>query len=199
MNRLSEELSKCVDFLNEIEKLKIVYRQNSVVDKSRHENSAEHSWHVALMAVILSGFSNDGNLDMLKVVKMLLVHDIVEIDAGDTFLYDEESNLSKESNELHAAKRIFGLLPHPIGEELFGIWEEFEARLSPEAKFAASLDSLQPLMNHLLTKNMKYRSHNVRTSQVMEKKKHISEGSRILWDYAQDVIRQSEDIGLYTG
>ena len=194
---LSEELSKCVGFLNEIEKLKIVYRQNSVIDKSRNENTAEHSWHVSLMAVILSGFSNEDGLDMLKVVKMLLVHDIVEIDAGDTFLYDEKSNLSKEENELAAAKRIFGLLPKPIGEDLFGLWVEFEARFSPESKYAASLDSLQPLMNHLQTKNMKYKSHNVRTSQVMEKKKHISEGSRVLWEYAQDVIKQSEEIGLY--
>jgi putative hydrolase of HD superfamily len=195
---LSEELSRCVEFLNEIEKLKIVYRQNSVTDKSRNENTAEHSWHVALMAVILSGFSDDKNLDTLKVVKMLLVHDIVEIDAGDTFLYDEKSNLSKESNELAAAERIFGLLPQPIGEELFRLWEEFEARMSPEAKFAASLDSLQPLMNHLHTKNLKYKNHNVRTSQVVEKKKHIAEGSRVLWEYAQDVIRKSEDIGLYS-
>lgn len=195
---MSEELSKCVEFLNEIEKLKIIYRQNSVVDKSRNENTAEHSWHVSLMAIILSGFSNEKNLDTLKVVKMLLVHDIVEIDAGDTFLYDENANLSKENNELDAAKRIFGLLPQPIGEELFELWEEFEARISPEAKFAASLDSLQPLMNHLHTKNLKYKSHNVRTSQVVEKKKHIAEGSLILWEYAQDVITKSEEIGLYT-
>jgi putative hydrolase of HD superfamily len=150
------------------------------------------------MAVILSGFSNEKNLDMLKVVKMLLVHDIVEIDVGDTFLYDEEANVSKEENELRAAKRIFGLLPGPMGEDLFGLWEEFEARRSPEAKFAASLDSLQPLMNHLHTKNLKYKSHEVRTSQVVEKKKHIAEGSRVLWEYAQDVIRKSEEIGLYT-
>jgi putative hydrolase of HD superfamily len=187
-----------VDFLNEVEKLKIVYRQNSVIDKSRNENTAEHSWHVALMAVILSGFSNEKDLDIMKVVKMLLVHDIVEIDAGDTFLYDEKSNLSKEVKELDAAKRIFGLLPKPIGEDLFNLWEEFEARLSPESKFAASLDSLQPLMNHLHTKNLKYKNHNVRTSQVVEKKKHISEGSRTLWEYAQDVIKQSEEIGLYS-
>ena len=195
---LSEELSKCVGFINEIEKLKIVYRQNSVIDKSRNENTAEHSWHVSLMAIVLSGFSNDDGLDALKVVKMLLVHDIVEIDAGDTFLYDEESNHSKEAKESDAAKRIFGLLPESIGKNLFGLWEEFEARQSPEAKFAASLDSLQPLMNHLHTRNIKYKSHNVRTSQVVEKKKHISEGSGILWEYAQDVIRQSEEMGLYT-
>ncbi|MEO7424456.1 MAG: HD domain-containing protein [Fibrobacteria bacterium] len=194
----SDELTGCVDFLNEIEKLKVVYRQNSVIDKSRNENSAEHSWHVSLMAVILAGYSDEKNLDMLKVVKMLLVHDIVEIDVGDTFLYDEKANISKQENELKAAKRIFGLLPGPMGEELSGLWEEFEARRSPEAKFAASLDSLQPLMNHLHTKNLKYKSHEVHTSQVVEKKKHIAEGSRILWEYAQDVIRKSEEIGLYT-
>jgi 5'-deoxynucleotidase YfbR-like HD superfamily hydrolase len=194
----SEELSKCVEFLNEIEKLKIIYRQNSVVDGSRNENTAEHSWHVSLMAIVLSGFADNDGLDTLKVVKMLLVHDIVEIDAGDTFLYDEKSNLSKDANELNAAKRIFGLLPESIGADLFSLWEEFEARQSPEAKYAASLDSLQPLMNHLHTRNIKYKSHNVRTSQVLEKKKHISEGSGILWEYAQDVIRQSEEMGLYS-
>lgn len=194
----SEELSKCVEFLNEIEKLKIIYRQNSVTDKSRNENSAEHSWHVSLMAIILSGFSNKSDLDILKVVKMLLIHDIVEIDAGDTFLYDEESNKLKENKELQAAERIFGLLPKPIGDDLFNLWEEFEARISPESKFAASLDGLQPLINHLHTKNMKYKNHNVRTIHVMEKKKHIAEGSTILWEYAQDVIRKSEDIGLYS-
>lgn len=194
-----EDLSSCIEFINELEKLKIVYRQNSVVDASRNENSAEHSWHVTLMAVILSGFSNESDLDMLKVVKMLLVHDIVEIDAGDTFLYDEKSNASKGENELMAAKRLFGLLPKAIEDDLFGLWEEFEARLSPEAKFAASLDSLQPLMNHLHTKNLKYKSHAVHTSQVLEKKKHIAEGSRILWEYAQDVIKKSEELGLYKG
>ena len=150
------------------------------------------------MAVVLSGFSDHGGLDILKVVKMLLIHDIVEIDAGDTFLYDAKANLRKDDKELSAAKRIFGLLPEPMGGEFFALWEEFEARSSPEAKFAASLDGLQPLMNHLHTKNLKYKDHNVRTSQVIEKKRHIAEGSAVLWEYAQDVIRRSEEIGLYS-
>jgi putative hydrolases of HD superfamily len=196
---LPEDLSKCLGFINEIEKLKIVYRQNSVVDKSRHENTAEHSWHVALMAVVLAGFSNDKGLDIFKVVKMLLVHDIVEIDAGDTFLYDAAANESKPDAEREAAKRVFGMLPEPLGRELSDLWEEFENRASPEAKFAASLDSLQPLMNHLGTKNLKYRDHQVRTAQVLEKKKHIAEGSAELWEYAKDVIKESEAIGLYIG
>jgi putative hydrolase of HD superfamily len=192
-------LSQTVEFINEIEKLKIVYRQNSVVDKSRHENSAEHSWHVALMAVVLAGFADGKGLDILKIVKMLLIHDIVEIDAGDTFLYDAAANESKADAEKGAAKRIFGMLPEPLGGEFLGLWEEFENRISPEAKFAASLDSLQPLMNHLNNQNMQYKDHQVRTAQVLEKKKHIAEGSAVLWEYAQDVIKQSEAIGLYIG
>jgi putative hydrolase of HD superfamily len=195
---ISGDLVKYLNFIGEIEKLKIIYRQNSVVDKSRNENSAEHSWHIALMAVVLSGFANEKGLDTLKIVKMLLVHDIVEIDVGDTFLYDAEANKAKARDELAAAKRIFGMLPDPIGAELLDLWLEFEARTSPEAKFAASLDALQPLMNHLQTNNLKYRDHEVKTAQVMEKKKHIAEGSTVLWEYAQDVIRKSEALGLYS-
>jgi putative hydrolase of HD superfamily len=195
---IPQDLSRCLDFLDEIEKLKIVYRQNSVTDKSRHENSAEHSWHVALMAVVLSGFSDHADLDILKVVKMLLLHDIVEIDAGDTFLYDEASNALKEDREMRGARRIFALLPEALEEEFFRLWEEFEARATPEAKFAASLDALQPLMNHLHTKNLQYQRHAVRTSRVIEKKRHIAEGSAVLWEYAQEVIRKSGEIGLYT-
>ena len=194
---LSKELSQCVSFINELEKLKVIYRQNSVLDKSRNENSAEHSWHVALMAIILMDYSNAPNLDILKVVQMLLIHDIVEIDAGDTFLYDEESNKSKKERELSASKRIFGLAPRPIEEKLTHIWNEFEEGVTAEAKFAAAIDSLQPLMNHLHTKNLKYKDHNVRTEQVLEKKKHIAEGSSTLWEFAKGVIMESEKIGLY--
>ena len=194
---IPEALSKCVAFINEVEKLKIIYRQNSVVDKSRNENSAEHSWHIALMAIVLADFSNEKGLDILKVIKMLLVHDIVEIDVGDTFLYDQAANGTKAAREAEAAKRIFGILPEPLGDDLSGLWLEFENRRTPEAKFAASLDSLQPLMNHLLTNNIRYKDHEVRTAKVLEKKKHIAEGSLALWEYSKDVIKASEDLGLY--
>lgn len=194
---VSDDLGKCIAFANEIEKLKVVYRQNSVVGNSRNENSAEHSWHIALMAIVFSEFANQKNLDMLKVVKMLLVHDIVEIDAGDTFLYDNEANKTKDQVESAAAKRIFGMLPPGLGEELLGLWAEFEARVSPESKFAASIDSLQPLMNHLLTNNSRYKNHNVKTDKVIEKKRHIEEGSSTLWEYAKEVIAASEELGLY--
>ncbi len=194
---VTEALAKSIAFINEVEKLKIIYRQNSVLDKSRNENSAEHSWHIALMAIVLSEFSNDKSLDIFKVVKMLLIHDIVEIDVGDTFLYDQNANRTKKKDELDAARRIFGMLSTQIGDELFELWLEFETRLTPEAKFAASLDSLQPLMNHLLTNNIKYKDHKVHTNQVIEKKKHIADGSIILWEYASEVIIASEELGLY--
>ncbi len=195
---ISKKLLKCVNFINEIEKLKITYRQNSVLGNSRNENSAEHSWHIAIMAIILFDFSNDKTIDLVKVIKMLLIHDIVEVDVGDTFLYDNESNKSKAVLEAKAAKRIFGLLPEIIGNELLHLWEEFEEMVSPKAKYARSIDSLQPLMNHLLTQNKKYFEHKVKTSQVIEKKKHIEDASKELWDFAKNVIQKSEKVGLYT-
>jgi putative hydrolase of HD superfamily len=191
------DLSKCVEFLNEIEKLKIVYRQNSVVGNSRRENSAEHSWHIAIMAIVLQGFSDEPSIDIFKVVKMLLIHDLVEIDVGDTFLYDAESNVLKEEREIAAAKRVFGLLPEKIGAELHRLWEEFEGMATPEAKYARALDSLQPLMNHLLTQNKEYLNHKVKSDRVVEKKRHIALASATLWEYAKDVIRESEKVGLY--
>jgi putative hydrolases of HD superfamily len=191
------DLSKCVEFLNEIEKLKIVYRQNSVVGNSRNENSAEHSWHIAIMAIVLQGFSDAPSIDIFKVVKMLLIHDLVEIDVGDTFLYGADRNKLKEEREIAAAKRLFGLLPEKIGTELSSLWEEFEGMATPEAKFARALDSLQPLMNHLLTQNKEYLNHKVKTGRVIEKKQHIAQASAALWEYAKGVIRRSEKVGLY--
>lgn len=191
------DIPQRLEFLDEIEKLKIVYRQNVAIDGSRQENSAEHSWHIALMAIVLADCSNFENLDILKVVKMLLIHDIVEIDTGDTFLYDVEANKSKERNEQATAKRVFGLLPEPLGTEFLELWREFEARNTPEAKFASSLDSLQPLMNHLASKGAGIIKHKIPTSRVIESKQHIAEGSAVLWETGKDIIQRSEDAGLY--
>lgn len=192
-----DDLTACLDFLNEIEKLKMIYRQNMAIDGSRQENSAEHSWHIALMAIVLADTSNFENLDLLKVVKMLLIHDIVEIDTGDTFLYDVEANRSKEQNELATARRIFGMLPKRLNGEFMALWQEFEGRQSPEAKFAASLDSLQPLMNHLASKGAGIIKHKIPTRRVIESKKHIAEGSTALWEVGQNLIQRSEEAGLY--
>ena len=195
---ISEELTRCIEFIQEIEKLKIVYRQNSVLGNSRNENSAEHSWHIAIMAMILQGFSDDKSVDMLKIIKMLLIHDIVEIDVGDTFLYDAESNISKMDREIISAKRYSACCPIISATSCSGYGKSSRKWIQAEAKFARALDSLQPLMNHLPTKDEKYLRHNVKTSQVIEKKKHIGQASAALWTYAQEVIQKSEKAGLYT-
>jgi putative hydrolases of HD superfamily len=124
----SQTLLDKIAFISEVEKLKIIYRQNAVIDKSRAENSAEHSWHIALMAIVLQDHSIFANIDVLKVVKMLLIHDIVEIDAGDTFLYNEEGRADAHEIEKKAAERIFGLLPENFKNEFTALWLEFEAK-----------------------------------------------------------------------
>lgn len=191
------DLKKRIDFINEIEKLKMIYRQNVVIDGSRQENSAEHSWHIALMAIVLSGYCDFKEYDLLKVIKMLLIHDIVEIDTGDTFLYDNKANETKADNENHTAKRIFGILPAETEQEFMELWKEFEKRQTPEAKFAAALDGLQPLMNHLASKGKGIIKHKLHTEQIIQKKKYIDDSSKELWQLALKIIDESQEEGLY--
>lgn len=193
----NQDLIAKMAFIAEIEKLKIVYRQNGVFDKSRSENSAEHSWHIALMAVLLLDHSQLPDLDVLRVVKMLLIHDIVEIDAGDTFLYDEESKTLAAEKELASADRIFGLLPEKYKEEFTGLWREFEERQSPEARYAASIDAIQPLLNHLITAEKDANPHQMSRAKVLNKKMFIQDVSEELWELARDIIEKSVDNGLY--
>lgn len=194
---ISADLQARMRFLNEVEKLKMIYRQNVVVDGSRAENSAEHSWHVALMAVLLLPHSDLEGIDLLRVVKMLLIHDIVEIDAGDTFLYDELANLDKAAREEKSAQRIFGMLPMAQRDELLELWREFDRRDTSDSLFAAALDGLHPLMNHLASDGKGIRKHHLRTPQIVDKKKFIGEASAELWEYARSVISLSEARGLY--
>jgi len=192
-----EDLEKRIQFLSEIEKLKVVYRQNMAVDGSRQENSAEHSWHIALMAIVLHGYADDKNVDLFRVIKMLLIHDIVEIDFGDTFLYDTAANLEKAHNEQQSADRVFGMLPEEIHHEFLELWQEFEARETPSAKFAAALDGMQPLINHYLSDGKGIRKHSIKTEQVIASKSYIGNASKMLWDYSQRIIQKSEAMGLY--
>jgi putative hydrolases of HD superfamily len=184
-------------FISEIEKLKIIYRQNGVVDKSRAENSAEHSWHIALMALIFQEHTTYANLDILKVVKMLLIHDIVEIDAGDTFLYDDIGKNEATETEKKAALRVFGLLPTPYKEEFIAIWFEFEERKTPEAQYAASIDALQPLLNHLITAKENENPNKLTKPKILNKKAFIGQISEDLWLVARDIIDKSVEKGLY--
>lgn len=192
----NERLKQQIQFVVEIDKLKHIYRQTLLMDGSRNENDAEHSWHLATMAILLSEYAADGNLDMLRVVKMLLIHDLVEIDAGDTFCYDEKGNLDKAEREQKAADRLFGLLPHDQEVEFRSLWEEFDDRSTPEARFAASLDRLQPLLHNYHTNGHTWRKYDVPSTKVLERNGPIKEGAPELWRLVQEIIEDSIQKGL---
>jgi putative hydrolase of HD superfamily len=191
-----ERLAQIMEFIREVDKLKHVYRKTLLMDGSRYENDAEHSWHLALMAVLLAEYANVPGLNVSRVMEMVLVHDLVEIDAGDTYCYDDAGNLSKAARERVAADRVFGLLPADIGSRVRGLWEEFEARITPEAKFAAALDRVQPLMHNYFTGGVVWRNHGVGCEKVRDRNHHVVDGSVVLWEYAESLIRQAVDDSL---
>ena len=183
MTRLEQQFS----FFREIDKEKEIFRQTYLADASRKENDAEHAWHMAIMAVLLSEYAN-GKIDLLKTITMLLIHDIVEIDAGDTYAYDEAAKASQPEREQRAAERIFGLLPTDQAEKLMNLWREFEAQETPEAKFARSLDNIQPMMLNAASDGLAWREHGVKLSQILKRNARTALGSEKLWDYAKDSI-----------
>lgn len=190
-----DNLLKQINFIKEIDKLKYIQRKTKLFNSDRHENDAEHSWHLAMMTIVLAGHS-DYPVDVLKVLKMVLIHDIVEIDAGDTFIYDSVKNHSNTDEELAAAKRIFGLLPAEQAEELIAIWTEFEEGLTHEAKFARSMDRLEPLLQNTSNNGGTWKEFNVPYQKVYDKKKAIKNGSQSLWNYAENLINESVDKGI---
>jgi putative hydrolase of HD superfamily len=191
----SDRLSQQIAFILEIDRLKTIARRTYLTDASRMENSAEHSWHIALMALVLAEHANDPEVDLLKVVRMLLIHDLVEIDAGDTFAYDRSGQADKAAREKAAADRIFRLLPADQAVIFRGLWEEFEARQTAEARFAAALDRLQPLLHNLFTRGRAWREHDVRQSQVVAFNRHMADGAAVLWEYAAAAINQAVERG----
>jgi putative hydrolase of HD superfamily len=193
-----DRLQRQMAFILEIDRLKRELRQSLLTDGSRRENSAEHSWHVALMALVLEEHARESGLDLFRVVKMLLLHDLVEIDAGDTYLFDEEAAQDKAERETRAADRIFSLLPAGQGGELRGLWEEFEAGLSAEARFATSLDRLQPLFHNYQTGGRVWQEHGITRTRVVEKLRHMEAGSPVLWGYAQALIDDAVKKGYLT-
>lgn len=185
-----ERLEQQFRFFREIDKEKEIFRQTYLADASRKENDAEHAWHMAIMAILLSEYAN-AEIDVLKTVLMLLIHDIVEIDAGDTYAYDEAAKATQSEREERAAARIFGLLPADQGEKLLALWREFEARETPEAKFARTLDNLQPMMLNDASEGLAWREHEVRLSQILKRNERTAEGSEQLWDYAKTFLREN--------
>lgn len=191
-------LARQLRFILEIDRLKTVLRRTHLTDLSRNENSAEHSWHIALAAVLLAEHA-PADADLCRVVRMLLVHDVVEIDAGDTYAYDEAANDDKLERERAAARRIFGLLPDDQADELHALWEEFEARQTPEARFANAVDRLQPMLHNYATDGAAWLEHGVGSGQVVDRNHVIGDGAPDLWDYAERLIAAAVERGWLTG
>ena len=189
-----ERLKKQLLFIQEIDKVKLILRQTVILDGSRRENDAEHSWHLATMALIFQEYAAEP-VDLVRVIKMVLIHDLVEIDAGDTFAYDEVGAQDKEERERKAADRIFYLLPKDQAIEVDRLWTEFEERQTAESRFAAALDRFQPLMHNFLTEGRAWKKHSIRKSQVVDRNRHIAEGSPQIWEYAKSIIDESVEKG----
>ncbi|WP_239614568.1 HD domain-containing protein [Cohnella mopanensis] len=192
----NERLTKQISFLVEIDKLKTVLRKTFLIDKSRLENTAEHSWHVSLMAVVLLEHANEPSLDLNRIIRMLLLHDLVEIDAGDTFAYDSQGYLDKEEREQAAAARLFGMLPDDVKGEWMTLWREFEDGTTREAKYAAALDRLQPVIHNHYTGGVSWKKNGIVRSQVLKRLDPVRETSDTLWKFAQEIIQRSIDMGI---
>ena len=194
MDRLRQQLA----FLMEIDKQKEIIRQTYLADGNRKETDAEHAWHLAMMCMILSEYANE-KIDVPKTIMMVLTHDLVEIDAGDTYAYDQTGNQTKKERELKAADRIYGLLPEDQRKYLRALWDEFEAMETPEAKFANMLDKIQPVCLNDQSKGKSWVEHNVCKRQIMERNSKTHEGSELLWDYIKKLIEKNVEAGFIRG
>lgn len=186
----SDRLRRQLAFIVEIDKAKSILRNSLVIEEGRRENDAEHAWHLAVMARLLAEYARE-EIDVDRVIQMLLVHDLVEIDAGDAFVYDAAAREMQAEKERAAADRIFGLLPPDQAAALRAAWEEFEARQTPESKFAFALDRLQPLLLNFHTQGHAWRKHGVQRAQVMAVNASIANGAPELWKYARGLIDEA--------
>lgn len=190
MTRLEQQMQ----FIIEADKLKSIIRQNYLVNGHRKEDDADHSWHLALMCAILAEYSNE-KIDVLTTMKMVLIHDMVEIDAGDTYAYDEEGNVSKRERELAAADRIFQLLPIDQADEMRALWDEFEEGKTAEARFAGTLDKIHPFLLNAESDGKSWKEHGVTLSQVMKRNETTHLGSEVLWQYVSERMKQEVEKG----
>ena len=209
---IPDKLRSQLDFLLEADKMKSIYRQTYILaDESRgasmrefegerevhhrRENDAEHSFHLALFVMILAEYSNEP-IDVLKAIKMVIVHDIVEIDAGDTYCYDTEGYMTKADRETAAADRLFGLLPPEQEREYRALWEEFERTDTPESRFAAAVDRMQPMLLNYMKGGKSWQEHGARYEQVYDRNKHIGDGSDTLWEYMHGLLENARENGM---
>ena len=177
-----------IEFILEVDKLKNVLRKTILMDRSRRENSAEHSWHIALTVLILSEYAKDPDVDLFRVMKILLVHDLIEIDAGDTYCYDDQGRKDQARREKNAADRIFNLLPADQARTLRELWDEFEGRETPESRFANALDRLQPFLHNYFTEGQTWQENNIKRAQVKSRMHPVDDGAPVLWNYVSSLI-----------
>ncbi|MBE5888972.1 MAG: HD domain-containing protein [Lachnospiraceae bacterium] len=185
MNFDQERLEKQMAFIREIDKEKQIFRQSYVTDGTRKENDAEHAWHMAIMTFLLSEYANE-EIDVLKTIRMILIHDIVEIDAGDTYAYDDSAKATQHEREERAANRLFGMLPEDQAKDLRALWDEFEAGETKEARFARTMDNVQPLLLNDATGGKAWEEHDVPLSKIMKRNERTAKGSETLWEYSRD-------------
>lgn len=189
--RLAEQIA----FIVEADKLKTVLRQTVNTVSRRAENDAEHSWGLCLLVITLAEHANAPGLDILRALKMVILHDLVEIDAGDTFAYDTKNMADQHAREARAADRIFGLLPAGQSAEFRSLWDEFEARQTAESKFAAAVDRFHPMLLNCSTEGTAWKKHGITVDRVLARNAHIAEGSTELWAYAQHMLREAVAAG----
>lgn len=188
-------LARQIAFIIEADRLKEVFRQSLNSQSRRRENDAEHSWALCLIAITILEHANVPELDLLRVLKMLLIHDIVEIDAGDTFAYDDAAMATQYERESKAADRVFGLLPEDQGVEFRALWEEFEAHQTAESRFARSIDRFQPMLLNCLTEGAAWNNHGVTSDMVIDRNRMIIDGCRRLWEYAEHMVTEAVAAG----
>jgi putative hydrolase of HD superfamily len=190
-NRLDKQMA----FVVEIDRVKHVLRRTVTIDPRRNENDAEHSWHLAVMVMLLSEYVETDAVDLSRVLRMVLIHDLVEIDAGDTYCYDDGAGRDRLERETRAADRIFSILPGDQAVQMRSLWEEFEERKTADARFAAALDRLQPLLLNFQTQGKSWKDHGVTKRQVLDRNRSIRESSEVLWQYASALIERAVELG----
>ena len=191
VNRLEQQMR----FLVEVDKMKSVYRRTILIDKTRRESDAEHSWHFALMAMLLAEYADPEKVDCARVIRMALVHDLIEIYAGDPFAYDVQGNQDKRQRETEAADKLFALLPEDQAAEIRALWEEFDAMETPDAQYAAAIDRLQPFLNNYLTQGHTWGLGGVKSAQVYERMDPIRVALPEVWPFVDKMIQESIEKG----
>jgi putative hydrolase of HD superfamily len=192
----NDRLDRQIAFVFEIDKLKGVLRRTILTDGSRQENAAEHSWHLAVMALLLSEYAVGKDIDLFRVIKMLLIHDIVEIDAGDTYCYDDAEVAKQAAREKKASERIYSILPPDQSEEFRGLWEEFEAGKTNEAQFANVLDCFQPILQNYSTNGKIWKKHNIRRNRVLARNDHVQDSAPVIWKRIVRFIDDAAEKGM---